>query len=619
MSLALWLRARLVAQILQSNPHGFGGIILRARAGPVRDQWLNYLQSLVRNAGLRTPLRRIPLGISDENLLGGLDLEATLHTGKPAFRSGILANSDGQILLLPMAERVDVHVVSRICMALDQGQLRLERDGQSYVLPCQFGIVALDEGSEAEERTNIKLQDRLAFHLNLDEIHWRDIAETEANLFELDASKQLQDEQFCSQTQNMNSAQTMLTDEQWFALTETAMQLGVHSVRALHYAAKTACYLATMQGAEQVADSHLSEAIALVIAPRATQMPGEEPAPAEDILDEAEADTLPEQNAAPENTLDNASTPEMPPPENQQEEIEPTKESLLEAAKAAIPADLLSVLLKGPLLQNQKGFGGKAGARKIGRLRGRPLGSIAGNPQAGTALSLIDTLRTAAPWQAMRKKQNSLLAAPRNHKTILITKSDFRVRRYQERTQTLTVFAVDASGSAAMHRLAEAKGAVELLLAECYVRRDQVAVIAFRGLGAEIILPPTRSLVRAKRSLAEMPGGGGTPLAEAIYMATELAQNAQRQGLSPAIVFLTDGRANIGRNGVPGRAQAQVDAEQAARYLGQIAIKSLWIDTSPQARVEGEQLAKLVGSIYLPLPQANAQAVSQAVLRTLQQ
>ena len=169
-----------------------------------------------------------------------------------------------------------------------------------------------------------------------------------------------------------------------------------------------------------------------------------------------------------------------------------------------------------------------------------------------------------------------------------------------------------------MHRLAEAKGAVELLLAECYVRRDQVAVLSFRGTGAEILLPSTRSLVRAKRSLAEMPGGGGTPLADAIYIATEVAQNAQHHGLTPVIVFLTDGRANIGRNGMPGRAQAQLDAEQAARYLARAAIKSLWIDTSPQARIEGEQIAKLVGSIYLPLPHAGAKEVSQAVLRTLQ-
>lgn len=615
MSLALWLRALLVAHILVSDPHGFGGIILRARAGPVRERWLHYLQTLAHQAGLKTPLRRIPLGISDENLLGGLDLEATIHTGKPVFRSGVMANSDRQILLLPMAERVDVNVVSRISMALDQGLLRLERDGQSHLLPCHFGVVALDEGIEAEERANIKLQDRLAFHLSLDEIHWHDLPVNEDGLIDVNASQREQ-----ISTQVVDTDNYVLTDEQWLAIAETAMYLGVHSVRALHYAAKTAVYLAAMQGADQISDSHLSEAIALVISPRATQLPSAESAPTDtDPEDDAERDEPPEQNNAPENNVEQPQAPaETPPPENQQDVVEEIEDSVLEAAKAAIPADLLSELLKGSLIQNQKAFGGKTGARKIGRLRGRPLGSIPGNPHAGMALSLIDTLRTAAPWQAIRKKQNESLAVPRASKNIHISKSDFRVRRYQERTQTLTIFAVDASGSAAMHRLAEAKGAVELLLAECYVRRDQVAVLSFRGTGAEILLPSTRSLVRAKRSLAEMPGGGGTPLADAIYIATEVAQNAQRHGLTPVIVFLTDGRANIGRNGMPGRAQAQLDAEQAARYLARAAIKSLWIDTSPQARIEGEQIAKLVGSIYLPLPHAGAKEVSQAVLRTLQ-
>ena len=615
MSLALWLRALLVAHILVSDPHGFGGIILRARAGPVRERWLHYLQTLAHQAGLKTPLRRIPLGISDENLLGGLDLEATIHTGKPVFRSGVMANSDRQILLLPMAERVDVNVVSRISMALDQGLLRLERDGQSHLLPCHFGVVALDEGIEAEERANIKLQDRLAFHLSLDEIHWHDLPVNEDGLIDVNASQREQ-----ISTQVVDTDNYVLTDEQWLVIAETAMYLGVHSVRALHYAAKTAVYLAAMQGADQISDSHLSEAIALVISPRATQLPSAESAPTDtDLENDAERDEPPEQNNVPENNVEQPQAPaETPPPENQQDVVEEIEDSVLEDAKAAIPADLLSELLKGSLIQNQKAFGGKTGARKIGRLRGRPLGSIPGNPHAGMALSLIDTLRTAAPWQAIRKKQNESLAVPRASKTIHISKSDFRVRRYQERTQTLTIFAVDASGSAAMHRLAEAKGAVELLLAECYVRRDQVAVLSFRGTGAEILLPSTRSLVRAKRSLAEMPGGGGTPLADAIYIATEVAQNAQRHGLTPVIVFLTDGRANIGRNGMPGRAQAQLDAEQAARYLARAAIKSLWIDTSPQARIEGEQIAKLVGSIYLPLPHAGAKEVSQAVLRTLQ-
>ena len=104
---------------------------------------------------------------------------------------------------------------------------------------------------------------------------------------------------------------------------------------------------------------------------------------------------------------------------------------------------------------------------------------------------------------------------------------------------------MDASGSSALHRLAEAKGAIELLLASCYVRRDRVALVAFRGQSAELLLPPTRSLVRAKRSLASLPGGGGTPLAAGIDVSLLLADAVQRRGGTPTIVLLTDGRANV--------------------------------------------------------------------------
>ncbi|MFN5457531.1 VWA domain-containing protein, partial [Bradyrhizobium sp.] len=112
---------------------------------------------------------------------------------------------------------------------------------------------------------------------------------------------------------------------------------------------------------------------------------------------------------------------------------------------------------------------------------------------------------------------------------------------FKQRSGTTTIFVVDASGSSALQRLAEVKGAVELLLAECYIRRDEVALIAFRGKGAELLLPPTRSLTRAKRSLAALPGGGGTPLSAAIFAATELALAVKAKGQAPTIVLMTDG------------------------------------------------------------------------------
>jgi magnesium chelatase subunit D len=191
--------------------------------------------------------------------------------------------------------------------------------------------------------------------------------------------------------------------------------------------------------------------------------------------------------------------------------------------------------------------------------------------------------------------------------------SDLRIARLRERTETTTIFAIDASGSSALHRLAEAKGAVELLLADCYVRRDRVAVVAFRGRAAEVLLPPTRSLVRAKRSLASLPGGGGTPLAAGIDAVAGLAEGVSRRGGSSVLVFLTDGRANVARDGTGGRARADEDARDAARRLRVAGYATLLLDTSPQPAPAAQLLAATMAAAYVPLPRADAASIAAPV------
>jgi magnesium chelatase subunit D len=264
------------------------------------------------------------------------------------------------------------------------------------------------------------------------------------------------------------------------------------------------------------------------------------------------------------------------------------------------------------------------------------MGARRGEPRGGARLDLIATLRAAAPWQPLRRRERAarqaaaalestalegasggrgpgavrvVVPAPR----VEVRREDFHITRYRERRETTTIFAVDASGSAALHRLAEAKGAVELLLADCYVRRDRVALIAFRGAGCELLLPPTRSLVRAKRSLAALPGGGGTPLAAAIDAAAALADAVRRRGETPVVVFLTDGRANIGRDGAGGRERATADAQAAARALRAMGLSALLLDTSPQPQPAARQIAQAMGARYLPLPYAGAAELSLAV------
>jgi magnesium chelatase subunit D len=315
---------------------------------------------------------------------------------------------------------------------------------------------------------------------------------------------------------------------------------------------------------------------------------------------------------------------DAPPPDLHQ----PLDEVVLEAALAAMPAGLLAQLKAGAAQRSPAQAAGRVGALQAGGPRGRPLGARRGELRAGTRLDLIATLRAAAPWQLLRQREAALAATTAATlapvRRVLVRPEDFHISRRAQRRETTTLFVVDASGSAALHRLAEAKGAVELLLADCYVRRDRVALLAFRGSSAELVLPPTRSLVRAKRALAGLPGGGGTPLALALDAAAELAATLLRRGGTPVLVLLSDARANIARNGAPGRDLATADALASARGLRALGLGMLVVDTAPGANrpaasagpTVARQLSDALNARYLPMPQMDAAMLSRAA-RTL--
>ena len=335
-----------------------------------------------------------------------------------------------------------------------------------------------------------------------------------------------------------------------------------------------------------------------MLAPRATQLPPSE----------QEAEPEPEPPPPPEPAPEDEDQPDDDPGDSEGEaqgETPPPEDLLLEAARAAIPPDLLARLAAGGALRRSAAApGAGAGEDQWGKGRGRPAGVRAGDPRGGARLDLVATLRTAAPWQALRRQ-----ARP-DAGRVLVTPEDFRVRRYRQKREKVVIFVVDASGSAAATRLAETKGAIELMLAEAYVRREQVALIAFRGEGAELLLPPTRSLVQAKRRLAALPGGGPTPLAHGLEAALELAAQVARKGQTAHLALLTDGRANIARDGAQGRAQAGRDAEAAARAIAAAGIPALLLDTAPRPQEAAKALAKCARATYLGLPRAEARALA---------
>ncbi len=255
---------------------------------------------------------------------------------------------------------------------------------------------------------------------------------------------------------------------------------------------------------------------------------------------------------------------------------------------------------------------GTAGVMKSSKNHGRRVGVRRGAPRGGARLNVLETLRAAAPWQPMRRALREE-ASIRRARRVEVRKDDFRIHRYQERTETTTIFVVDASGSAALQRLAEAKGAVERVLADCYVRLDQVAMIALRDDGAKLVLPPTKSLVRAKRILAGLPGGGATPLAAGIDAGLVLAKDSARRGQTPVLVFMTDGRANVARDGTRGRSQAREDALASARALLSARSSTLFVDTGARSQEGARELAAAMGARYLNLPYSDVERISETV------
>ncbi len=620
------------------DPAGLGGVALRARAGPGRDAWLRLLRALLP---VSSALRRVPLHVNDGRLLGGLDLAATLQAGRPVAERGLLAEVDGGVAILAMAERLEPTTVARIASAMDAGEVRIERDGIGHVTATRFGVVALDEGIEDDERPPAALLERLAFLVSLDAvlggIERRDVgAETvqRMDVAELDGLDASAIEAARARLASVTTPESVVP-----ALCGAALALGIDSVRVPLLALRAARAAAALAGHDRIDDDDLALAARLVLAPRATRVPAAEPPPeaADDEQDETQeppddADREPRDAAEPPPPPPETSSDSPPPEELRDPTPDELQELVLAAVRSGLQAGLLERLRAGAAASPPRGGAGRSGERHRSGARGRPLGARRGERRSGARLHLLETLRAAAPWQRLRSAERAAAApatlpaaqpssgaaptaaAPAiGTPRIDVRREDFRIARREQRSQTTTIFAVDASGSAALHRLAEAKGAVELLLADCYVRRDRVALIAFRGREATLLLPPTRSLVRAKRELAGLPGGGGTPLASGIDAVVALAEALRRAGDTPVTVLLTDGRANVARDGSQGRPQAEADALDAARRARLARIGALLVDTSPRPQPLAQGLATAMAATYLPMPYADAATLSRAV------
>ncbi len=561
--------AGAAAAALAVDPRGAGGVRLHGPAGPPRDAWLSALHAMLPPV---TPFLRLPASVTLDRLLGGLDLTATLASGRPNFERGLLSRADGGIVCVLMAERLSTALAGPIAACIDTGMAEVERDGFTDRSPAGFGLILLDEGEPDEAPPPSALLERVGLHLDLATLAGAVDFSTASAAEVLAARGRL--------------AAVEVRDADRNAMVATAAQLGVASIRAPLAALRVARCFAALDSRTQLNGEDLALAAALVILPRATRWPEPEPESGE----------------------------EAPPPEPQpgpDDDVSPGElgDRVVESVRAIVPPGLLE-LAKDAALRSRVEHRHRSGAEVKSQRHGRPSGNKAGDPRRAR-VDLLATLRAAAPWQRVRKGGGP-------GARLVIRRDDLRVRRLVSKVGTTVIFVVDASGSSALQRLGEAKGAVETLLAESYVRRDRVALISFRGTRAEVVVPPTRSLTRARRLLASVVGGGGTPLAAAIEVARELAVTVRRGGGTPLMVFLTDARANVRRDGSGGRPDAEREAGEAARTVAVEQLGAILIDTSPRPSPFARQLTALMNGTYQPLPVADASRVASVVRQAVE-
>jgi magnesium chelatase subunit D len=500
------------------------------------------------------PFRHLPATLNSELFTGSLDLAATMALGSPVRALGLLDIEGVSQLLIRRAEVLETASVSHLANMLDDNKLVL---------------AAVVSPSDDENGLSPRLSDRLAFQLN-EEIKavWTPAVIDEAR-------------------QRLRSVD--VSQEQVFEVSQAALALGISSPRSVLHVVRASRAIAALIGRKEVDDEALSLAARLVLAHRAERLPVPE--------DEQEQET-------------SEQTSEQTPPDRAQSSKPENAEVVLEAVRAAIPQHLLASLSAG---LGQRGSGRnvkKSGPSKAKSTRGRRMGSRRSQSLAGQRLDILATLRNAAPWQPLRRR-----AAGASR--MIVTRDDFQVHRIKQRNESTAIFLVDASGSTAFQRLAEAKGAVEAILAECYVRRDKVALISFRSKTAEELLPPTRSLERAKRALSALPGGGGTPLAAALDKGFQLADQVRRADASPIVIVLTDGRANVTRNGEGNKVKALEESAAAARVFAAQRVQSMVVDVSPDPSRHARELAVQMGANYLSMPRAQAADIARPVTAAL--
>lgn len=577
------------------------------------------------------PFITLPLGATEDRVLGSLDLQLALQGGQRAFQPGLLAAAHRGILYIDEVNLLADHLVDVLLDVAAMGVNAVQREGLSVSHPARFTLIGTMNLEEGDLRP--QLLDRFGLMVEVTAPTDKSVrAEVVRRRIAYEADPQAFTTQWQAQQDALRAqvaqAQRLLPG---VALDDTMLELISHlccefevaSLRADIVMHKTARAIAALQARARVTPDDVRAAAQLVLPHRRRRKPFEQSGMDQDKLDDlvdqarqaqgesqgqggqggegAPPDASPDEQEGQEPQDQQEQQDQQDQQEQQNNEGEGAQQTF--AIGTAGPARKISVVTPTTSFSASSASGRRSAVADASR--GSALRAVPdANPDR---LAVGATLRSAAVRGALAGEAGERLQ---------VTREDLHRQVRSGRGANLIVFVVDASGSMAAQRRMEAvKGAVLALLTDAYQRRDQLAVIGFRGEQAQLLLAPTRSADLAEQGLRELPTGGRTPLPHALQLAAQLLQQARQASdeLPPLLVILSDGKANVSLPGSQGDAWTQT--LEAAANLAAQAIPALVLDTeSGYLRLgRAAQLAEALGAPCLTLEQLTGDALALTV------